>query len=233
VGSRLKGDKRLSPFLIFIIMAAEQSQFSKLPKKQLFRIAEKLIDEDFDTGNPYATDYDSNYKILESIGKYFNMNVVDEDVQFFAKFLDINDGIISKIMEKSDILSYEDLIIPTAKSYRLFYETWGTCSYIDYLRADFDSYDKDWVEDSAKQQSEDGNWDIWDGTNYRDTTYENFEVSDYEFTRVSEINDNPTVTTESSLNRLVLENTSKVVSSLDKKTLLKLKQIIESRLRSL
>ena len=72
-------------------MAAEQSQFSRLPKKQLVRIAEKLIDDDFDTGNPYATDYDSNYKTLASIGKFFNMSISDEDVQFFAKFIEIND----------------------------------------------------------------------------------------------------------------------------------------------
>ena len=215
-------------------MAAEQSQFSRLPKKQLVRIVEKLIDDDFDTGNPYATDYDSNYKTLASIGKFFNMSISDEDVQFFAKFIEINDELLSEIFgDDGDKSLIEKLEIPVAKSYRLFYETWGTCTYINYLRADFDSYDKDWVEDSANQQREDGVWDIWDGTDYRDTTYENFEVSNYEYTRVSEINDNPTVTSESSLNRLVLENTSKVVSSLDKKTLLKLKQIIESRLRSL
>lgn len=215
-------------------MAAEQSQFSRLPKKQLVRIAEKLVDDDFDTGNPYATDYDSNYKILESIGTFFNMSISDEDVQFFSKFIEINDELLSEIFgDDGDKSLIEEIEIPVAKSYRLFYETWGSCTYNDYLRADFDSYDKDWVEDSANQLSADGAWDVWDGTNYRDTTYENFEVSNYEFTRVSEINDNPTVTSESSLNRLVLENTSKVVSSLDKKTLLKLKQIIESRLRSL
>jgi hypothetical protein len=80
-------------------MASEQSQFSKVSKKQLFFIAEKLIDAGFPTDNPY-NDYDEHFKELENIGKYFNMNVVDEDVQFFAKFLYINDGILAKIMEK-------------------------------------------------------------------------------------------------------------------------------------
>ena len=36
---------------------ADQSQFSRLPKKQLVLIAEKLIDEDFPQGNPYG-DYE-------------------------------------------------------------------------------------------------------------------------------------------------------------------------------
>jgi hypothetical protein len=52
------------------------------------------------------------------------------------------------------------------------------------------------------------------------------------YDRVVEVDDNTNVT-ESLLSRLVLENTSEVASSLDKQTLLKLKQIIESRLRLL
>ena len=39
-------------------MGAEQSQFSRLPKKQLVFIAERLVDEDFPIGNPYETDFD-------------------------------------------------------------------------------------------------------------------------------------------------------------------------------
>ena len=34
-------------------MSAEQSQFSKLSKKQLVFICEKLVDEDFPIGNDY------------------------------------------------------------------------------------------------------------------------------------------------------------------------------------
>lgn len=211
-------------------MAAEQSQFSKVSKKQLFFIAEKLIDAGFPTDNPY-NDYDEHFKELENIGKYFNMNVVDEDVQFFAKFIYINDGIIAKIMGKSDILSYEDLIIPVAKTYELQYTVWGSCTYEEYLGQKFDAYDEDWVMDSADQQRNDGNWDFYDGYNRGDTYYDNHDESDHSFDRVYEVNDNKIK--ESLLDRLVLENTSEVVSSLDKQTLLKLKQIIESRLRSL
>jgi hypothetical protein len=138
---------------------------------------------------------------------------------------------IAKIMGKSDILSYEDLIIPVAKTYNLDYSVWGSCSYEEYLTQSFDSYDEDWVIDSANQQREDGNWDLYDGRIRSEATYDNFEESDHSFDRVYEVNDNKIK--ESLLDRLVLENTSEVVSSLDKQTLLKLKQIIESRLRSL
>ena len=85
--------------------------------------------------------------------------------EFFSKFLDINDRILAKIMEKSDILSYEDLVIPTAQTYQLRYSVWGSCTYDDYMAQKFDSYDMDWVIDSAEQQRRDGNWDYYNGIN--------------------------------------------------------------------
>ena len=213
-------------------MAAEQSQFSRLPKKQLVLIAEKLVDESFPSGNPYD-DYEEHYKNLESIGRYFNISVNDEDVQFFSKFLEINDELLSNIFDGDKTL-IDRLEIPIAKTYDLRYSVWGTCTYDEYLGQYFDAYDEDWVIDSAKQQREDGNWDLYDGRNIRETTYDNFDESDYSFDDVYEVNDDKTYKIkESLLDRLVLENTSEVVSSLDKQTLLKLKQIIESRLRSL
>ena len=221
-------------------MASDQSQYSKLPKKQLVLIAEKLVDESFPSGNPYNDgEFQEHYNNLSSIGKYFNINVNDEDVQFFAKFLEINDELIADIFaNNSQEINNKELIeqleIPVAKTYDLRYSVWGTCTYDEYLAQYFDAYDKDWVADSAKQQREDGNWDLYDGRNIRETTYDNFDESDYSFDDVYEVNDDKTYKIkESLLDRLVLENTSEVVSSLDKQTLLKLKQIIESRLRSL
>lgn len=208
-------------------MAAEQSQFSKLSKKQLFFIAEKLIDAGFPTDNPY-NDYDEHFKELENIGKYFNMNVVDEDVQFFTKFLYINDGIIAKIMEKSDILSYEDLIIPVAKTYELQYTVWGSCTYEEYLGQKFDAYDDDWVMDSANQQRNDGNWDTYEGYNRRDTNYDNWEESDVSYDKVVEVDDNTNVTEP--IKEQKFNKTSKVISTLDKESLLELRKIIDSRL---
>jgi len=211
-------------------MSASQSQFSRLPKKTLYRIAEQLIDSDFPTDNPYDYNYNENFKTLENIGKFLNINVVDEDLEFFSKFLYINDGIITRIMEKSDILSYEDLVIPTAKTFSINYEIWGSCSYTDYKVTEVDSYDIDWVEDALQQQYSNGNFDLYEGRDRQQTEYDNYEESDHQFGKVYEATNN---VKESLLDRLVIENTSDVVSSLDKQTLLKLKQIIESRLRTL
>ena len=219
-------------------MAVEQSQFSRLPKKQLVLIAEKLVDESFPSGNPYDdSEYEEHYNNLSSIGKYFNINVNDEDVQFFAKFLELNDELIADIFannsqEINNKELIEQLVIPMAKTYELQYSVWGTCTYEEYLGQKFDAYDEDWVKNSAEQQRDDGNWNTWEGYNRINTVYDNYEESNMSYDRVVEVDDNTNVT-ESLLSRLVLENTSEVASSLDKQTLLKLKQIIESRLRSL
>ena len=213
---------------------AEQSQFSKLSKKQLVFIAEKLVDEDFPIGNPYEG-FESAYITLQEVSRYFSIEAVQEDVEFFAKLLEINEDIIADLfannkqqMNNRELI--EQLEIPVAKSYNMDYSSWGTCSYTNYMVQEFDSYDRDWVTDSATQQNNDGNWNMWEGQETNPTEYENFEESDYSFGDVYEIDETKT---ESILDRLVIENTSGVVNSLDKQTLLKLKSIIESRLRLL
>jgi hypothetical protein len=216
---------------------AEQSQFSRLPKKQLVFIAEKLVDEDFPIGNPYTDDFESAYTTLQEISKYFSVESTHEDVEFFAKLLEINDEIIADLfannkeqMKNRELI--EQLVIPVAKSYNMDYSSWGTCSYTNYMVQEFDSYDEDWVTDSATQQNNDGNWNMWEGQETNPTEYENFEESDYSFGDVYEVNESNT-RNESVLNRLVIENTSEVVNSLDRKTLLELRRIIDSKLRLL
>jgi len=212
---------------------AEQSQFSKLPKKQLFLIAEKLIDEDFPTDNPYNNDYEDTYEILSNIGKYFNIPVNDEDVQFFSKFLNINDNILVELLDNpKDKSLIERLEIPVAKTYDLHYTVWGSCTYTEYLAQKFDSYDKNWVSDSAEQQRQDGNWDYYNGRTIRPIEYDNIEESDSSYDNVYEVEDKKP-TKESMLDKLVIENTKDVVNSLDKKTLMVLRRIIDSKLRFL
>lgn len=216
-------------------MAAEQSQFSKLPKKHLVFISEKLINEDFPIGNPYEHDFDDAYQTLESVSRYFGITTTHEDVEFFSKFLEINEDAIAELfannrenMENKELI--EQLIIPVAKTYDLHYEVDGSCSYTEYLAQYFDCYDIDWVRDSARQQREEGNWSTWDGRQVKKTDYDNFEENDYDFGDVYDV-DEKELKKESVLNRLVIENTSEIVNSLDKKTLLELRRIIDSKLR--
>jgi hypothetical protein len=218
---------------------AVQSQFSKLPKKQLVFISEKLVDEEFPIGNPYDSDFDGAYNTLKQVANYFSLEVTQEYVEFFSKFLEVNEDIIADLfannreqMRNPSLI--EQLVIPVAKTYDLHYTSWGNCSYTEYKGQYFDAYDKNWVRDSAEQQRNDGNWDMWDGRDLRDTEYENFEETDSEYNHVYDVNDKQeTIYSESILDKLVIENTKDVVNSLDKNTLIKLKSIIESRLRVL
>jgi hypothetical protein len=105
---------------------AEQSQFSKLSKKQLVFIAAKLVDEDFPIGNPYDDDFDNAYGILQEVSRYFSIEATQEDVEFFSKFLQINDEIIADLFannrkEMKNTSLHEQLVIPVAKSYNLDY----------------------------------------------------------------------------------------------------------------
>jgi S-adenosylmethionine/arginine decarboxylase-like enzyme len=231
----MKGERNLT-FFIFINMA-EQSQFSKLSKIQLVSISVKLIDQDFPIGNPYESDYDDAYSILEEVSRYYSIEVTNEDVEFFSKFLEINDEIIADLfannkeqMKNRELI--EQLVIPVAKSYNMDYSSWGSCNYTNNMTQEFDSYDEEWVKDSATQQLNDGNWNMWDGQERSSTEYDDFQESDYRFDDVYEV-DESKIKNESVLDKLVIENTSEVIGSLDKKTLIKLKSIIESRLRLL
>jgi hypothetical protein len=200
---------------------AEQSYFSRLPKKQLVLICEQLIDKNFPT-NPYESyDYVNHMGTLINIAEYFSMVVSDEDVQFFAKFIEINDGILSKIFETKDKSLYEQLVIPVAKRYKVEYQQYGSCTYNEHLETTWDSYDPDWVTDSLNMARETGNWDLYDG-NAIEMEYDNYDMSDFQFDDVTEIS----YVKEST-------NKNKIIESLDKKTLLELRGLIDNRLKTL
>jgi hypothetical protein len=217
---------------------AVQSQFSKLSKKQLVFICEKLIDEEFPIGNPYENDFDAAFSTLESISKYFNISIDIEDVEFFSKLLEINEDLVAELFanNRENIKNKElidRLIIPKAEAYKLNYEIYGTCSFTEYKSQEFDSYDKYWVKDTAEQRRQDGSWDFWDGYDREVTDYENYQVDGETYGHVYKVEykekkDN--FVSDSILDKLVIENTENVVSSLDRQTLLKLKSIIDSKL---
>jgi hypothetical protein len=209
---------------------ADQSNFSRFPKKQLVFIANKLIEDGFewdDITHNYQDIYDDNEDILKQVSSYFNESVVEEDVQFFIKFLEINSGLLSRI-SNDDKSMIEHLIIPQPKDYLVEYTTQGSCTFIEYYETRFSSYDKDWVIDSINLQRNNGDWDTYSGI-LKNTEYDNFETQDWEVDEVKEIGD----TQESRNPRKLLENTEKLIPKLDKNTLVNLKFLIDKQLRNL
>jgi hypothetical protein len=210
---------------------ADQSTFSRLPKKQLVFIANKLIEDEFewdDITHTYEDIYDSNEDILKQVSTYFNESVVEEDVQFFIKFLEINSGLLDLIFKNNDKSLIEQLVIPQPKDYLVEYTTQGSCTFIEYYETRFSSYDKDWVRDSLNMQRNNGDWDVYSGL-LKDTQYDNFETQDWE---VDEVKDAPNDVQESRNPRKLLENTEKLIPKLDKDTLVSLKFLIDKQLRN-
>jgi hypothetical protein len=206
-------------------MSAEQSEFSNQPKKILYLISQKLISDDFDEEYSIHT-YDSNHTILSDISRMFSIDVVDdEDVQFFIKFIEINKQLISEISETKDRSLIDKLVIPIAKTYEMLYSTRGSCLYEEFLKQDIDSYDEEWVRISILIQQSDGYWDTYEGSQYSETQYDNYEESDWSIDSVRESKGN--------IQENNFKKTTKVISSMDKKSLLELKNIIDSRLRLL
>jgi hypothetical protein len=206
-------------------MSTEQSQFSNQPKKILYTITQKLISDDFD--EDYSADtYDNNQTILNNISRMFNIDVVhDIDIQFFTKFIKINRRLISEISETKDKSLIDKLVIPIAKTYEMLYNTWGSCTYEEFLKQEVDSYDEEWVRISILRDEADGYWNTYEGSQYSEPQYDNYEENGWNIESVHESNEN--------IQENNFKKTTKVISSMDKKSLLELKSIIDSRLRLL
>lgn len=211
---------------------ADQSTFSRFPKKQLVFISNKLIEDEFDW-NDITDDYESviekNESILESVASYFNESVVEEDIQFFIKFIETNQDLLTKINETNDSSLIERLVIPQSNDYLVEYTVDGRCSFTEFYENTFSSYDKRWVYDSLYHQYRNGDWDTYSGT-LKNTEYDNWESENWEVQTVKDITNN---TQESSSPRKLLENTEKLIPKLDKKTLISLKRLIDKQLRTL
>lgn len=209
---------------------AEQSTFSRFPKKHLVFIANKLIEEDFEYSLYDDTIHDNNKEILESVANYFGVtSIVEDDIQFFMKFLEINENLLIDINETGDKSLIENLIIPQAQDFLVEYTVNGTCTFTEYHEDKISSYDKGWVMDSVYIQYHSGDWEPYSGV-LKNTNYDNWETDNWEIDTVKEI---PQEMSESRKTKRLLENTEKLIPKLDRDTLIALKFLIDKQLRPL
>lgn len=206
-----------------------QSTLSNWSKSKLVLFCKELVEKDFEWEEPYDINYDQNFRRLMNVAKFFDEEIASEDYQFIAKFMKINWPVLSEIFQKKDKTLYDRLEIPVPREYTIYTKAWGSCNYTEEYKDTYTCYDAAWVRDAAYQDSNDGNWNYFDGDNF-DTEYDDYQVSDWEIRSVEE--KQPRLK-ESLLQKLVLENTDSVLDSLDKESLLKMKSMIEMKLRSL
>jgi hypothetical protein len=142
-----------------------------------------------------------------------------------------NSELIQKIFETKDKSLLSQLKYPKNKMFNVPYELYSHQSIVEHYTVNWDSYDKDFVRNSLKEARNDGNFDEWTGdvqrTDILDSENVDFIINDEDITEIN------TEKTESILDRLVIENTSSVINSLDRNTLINLRNIINSRLSSL
>lgn len=204
----------------------EVSLFQVYPKKHLAFIIKELLDNNFDWEDPYAED--DNIEILESAVKPFNEPISDIDMEFFAKLIEINEQIALLIQtSKLNKNLYERLELPKVERFKVYWKEWGSCSYTRYYNDEWSSYNEDWVESAMNSANNSGSWDKWSAES--DTEYDNFDTYDDSITDIDRIETNKT-TNESILDKLIKEDTSYAIDSLDRKSLLILKSIIDKKL---
>ena len=212
-------------------MEIDESVFSKKNPEMLLFIIKQLTEKGFDFENPY-NEFDENYLILEKLCKFVGIDsLLNRDVEFISKFMTDNSELIQKIFETKDKSLLSQLEYPKNKMFKVQYEIYSNQSIVEIYTVDWDSYDKNFVRSSLIKTSNDGNFDEWTGpllrTDVLDSEVSEWVINDDDITEIN------TEKTESILDRLVIENTSSVINSLDRNTLINLRNIINSRLSSL
>ena len=202
------------------------SLFHAYPKKHLAFIIKELLDNNFDWEDPYADD--GNISILESAAAPFNEGVSDIDMEFFAKLIEINEQIALLIQtSKPNKNLYERLELPKIEKYRVFWKEWGSCHFTRYYNDEWSSYDGNWVQSAMDSAHNSGSRDKWSAET--DTEYDDCETYDDTVTHIDRIETNKTIN-ESIINKLIKEDTSYAIDSLDRETLIILKSLIDKKL---
>ena len=201
----------------------------ELPPNILVEISLLLLDNDsFDYENPFD-DYETNETVLQSSSNWAGAYVGRDDVEFMCKFIKDNLPLLNQVKNgdsnTKEILS--EIRIPEAKKYKVYYEISGRAILTEEYTTNWDCYDEDWVEASLKQSYYDGSFDYYQG-DYVDHEVDDFETDDIDITSVNAINEGK----RTLLSKIVVENTTDVVDSLDKDTLIRLRNIINQRLSS-
>jgi len=209
-------------------MEINESVFSKLPPKILILIIKLIIEGGFNIKNPY-NEFDKNFLMLEKIAINFGIPYIfNYDVEFMSKFITDNKETIDDIFKIKNKSLLEKLIYPKNKKFKVNYVVFETNYVKQSYNTEWLSYDEKFVISSIKEARFDGNFDEHQGNLYNEELIDS-DFNDMTFNDFTEITSNKN---ESILDRLVIENTSSVIDSLDRDTLINLRNIINSRLNS-
>lgn len=198
------------------------SKYEKLEKKKLVFISQRLIEDEFNYDDPYEN-IDKSHKILFSILNYFGFNSPDNiDIEFFAKLIQENEEIIDS---EDGLKKSNNIIIPKSSKYKFFYSLDARISQTENYYSTWESYESEWVKESVYSELYTGDWDYYNGTLIGEDVYDS-DSSDFEFTGLELISEN------NKKSNMVLENAEKALNQLDRTTLIRLRNIIDNKLKN-
>ena len=188
----------------------EKSTLEKFTDNQLVYLGLKLIKSEFDYRNPYS-DFEKDMEMVNRLLKYFQVNPSPLDVEYIAKFIHLNEENFI-LLEKDNKMNISNMSFkrPKSEEYKVDYEVWGPATFTERYRTKRASYDKAWVRDGIFQDYNDGVWNYFDG-DYIEHDVDNWEVDEFRVNYVGKINENN-------------------INSLNKNTLLELRNLIDKKL---
>lgn len=193
-------------------------------------ISKMCLENDYDFEDPYIMGYSESCEIVEDASRWVGLGTIESvDIEFVAKFISLNENLLRSWIDgekKFDEISSE-LVKPRPKKYVVYYSSKGRGYVIQKYSTDWTSYDKDWIDESMRELSSMGDWSYYEG-DYLGTEVDDFDEDSLDIDEIEVLNEGQN---KSILNKLVIENTSEIINSLDKKTLLELKKLIDSKLR--
>lgn len=205
----------------------EKSSLSNLPLKIIANISKLCIEEGLEYYDPYD-DFENNMEILQRSSSWASQNPDNNlDLEFICKFLIENEPLLEKWIDeelKFNEIS-QDLIIPEPSKFKIFYEQWGPATYTEKYKSSWFSYDKEWVEPSFNESTNQGTWSYYDG-DYLEHETDNWEPSDERITSI--ILD--TTIKESVNPKVLVENTKELIKKVDRKSLIQLRDLINQHL---
>lgn len=207
-----------------------ESQLSKLPVKVLCEISKICLENDFDFEDPYIIGYQESCEIVEDSSRWVGVGTIEAiDIEFIGKFISLNEEILRIWIDDEKKFGgiSNQFIIPKPKKYMVYYSSKGRGFITQKYQTDWTSYDKDWIRESMNELNSAGDWSYYDG-DYIGSDVDEFDEDDLDIDDIEVVRESRN---KSILNKLMVENTSEIIESLNRKTLLELRQLIDSKLR--
>lgn len=208
------------------------SELQKLNQKVLLNLIISCKKDGIDFYRPFlSSKYPDNLQILEKNCKWLGVyDISSLDLDFISTLFFTNNKLLESYFlgttPKESVVG--NLKIPELKTFRIDYTLIGSAVKTESWVQTLEGYNGDHVEKIVNLDYIDGIFDPYSGDFINDDTTD-FEIDRLYVDEVSEVDRN---IKESTLSKLIIENTINVIDDLDQQTLLKLRDIINQKLSS-